>query len=474
MMIGRKNEREELLSTLEAEDSQFVAVYGRRRVGKTYLIRETFDYHFAFQHTGLAKGTLTEQLAEFQESLRQAGMKRPRRPKSWMDAFHMLSDFIAGIKSEEKKVIFIDELPWMDTVRSNLLSALEHFWNGWASARKDIVLIVCGSATAWVQKKILNNYGGLHNRVNIKMRVVPFTLAECEQYMESRGFALSRKQLTMGYMAMGGIPYYWSLMNKKWSLDQNIDNLFFSYEGKPKKEYDALYASLFKYPGPYMKVVNALGRVRQGLQREEILRLTKLSDNTVFSDVLSDLEECGFIRKYAAIGKRSHGSFYQLIDNYTLFYLNFIKENEENDEHFWTNSIDAPVRTSWSGGAFERLCLWHIRQIRMALGIQGVVSSVYSWRTEATEQHDGAQIDLLIDRKDDNITLCEMKYADDEYAFDAVEEKKLRNRRTAFKLDTKTKKAIQITFVTTYGLRKNSHSDIVQSVVTMDDLFREY
>lgn len=472
-MIGRKTEKEELLSTLEADESQFVAVYGRRRVGKTYLIRETFDYHFAFQHTGLAKGTLTEQLGEFQESLRQAGMKRPHRPKSWMDAFHMLSDFIAGLAHEGKKVIFIDELPWMDTVRSNLLSALEHFWNGWASARKDIVLIVCGSATAWIQKKILNNYGGLHNRINIKMRIMPFSLAECEQYMESRGIVFSRKQLTMGYMAMGGIPYYWSLMNKKWSLDQNIDHLFFNNEGKLKKEYEALYSSLFKFPAPYIKVVNALGTVRKGLRRDEILKITKLSDNNTFSDVLNDLEECGFIRRYTAIGKKSYGSFFQLIDNYTLFHLNFIKENKENDEHYWTNSIGTPVRMSWSGLAFERLCLWHIRQIKIALGIQGVVSSVFSWRTEANEQHDGAQIDLIIDRKDDVTNLCEMKYADDDYAIDAEEERKLRNRRSAFYLDTKTRNTIHTTLVTTYGLRKNTHSDIVQSVVTMNDLFKE-
>ena len=472
-MIGRKTEKEELLSALEVDESQFVAVYGRRRVGKTYLIRETFNYQFSFQHTGLAKGSLTEQLAEFQESLRLAGMKRPRCPKSWMDAFHMLSDLIAGQDNKEKKVIFIDELPWMDTPRSNLISALEHFWNGWASARKDIVLIVCGSATAWIQKKILNSYGGLHNRVNIKLRVVPFTLHECEKYMESRGIELSRKQLTLGYIAMGGIPYYWSMMNKKWSLDQNIDNLFFKNDGQLQKEYDALYASLFKYPDAYIKVVNALGGVRQGLQREEIIRITKQSDNQTFTDVLRDLEECGFIRKYSAIGKKSHGAFYQLIDNYTLFYLNFIKENKENDEHFWTNSIDTPVRTSWSGLAFERLCLWHVPQIKSALGIRGVNSSVYSWRTEANEEHRGAQVDLLIDRKDDIINLCEMKYADDDYAFNAEEEQKLRHRKTAFKLDTKTKKAVHTTLVTTYGLRRNSHSDIVKSVVTMDDLFKD-
>ena len=470
-MIGRIVEREELLSTLQSEESQFVAVYGRRRVGKTYLIRETFGNQFTFCHTGLATGTLCEQLSEFRESLRLAGMNKVRKPQNWLDAFHLLADFLSGIKDEGKKVLFFDELPWMDTPKSNLITALEHFWNSWANARKDIVLIVCGSATAWVQKKILANYGGLHNRVTMKIRVQPFTLRECELYMESKGMALSRKELITGYMAMGGIPYYWSLMKKKWSIDQNIDNLFFVRDAPLHDEYSALYASLFKYPEPYMKVIAALAGVKQGIQRQDILSKTKLSDNQTFTDVLRDLEQCGFIRKYQAVGKKTRGAFFQLIDNYTLFYLNIIKENKEGDEHFWTNSIDTPLRNTWAGLAFERICLWHILQIKKTLGIQGINSSVYSWRTEATEQYGGAQIDLLIDRKDDVINLCEIKYADDLYALDAAEEVKIRNRRTAFKASTGTRKAIHTTLITTYGLRMNSHSGMIQSVVTMDDLF---
>ena len=471
MLIGRTTEMAELLATLEADESQFVAVYGRRRVGKTYLIRETFANRIAFQHTGLAKGAFKEQLAEFQQSLKDAGMNNPQRPKTWIDAFHLLSDFLSSIGGNEKKVVFIDELPWMDTPKSNLLGALEHFWNAWASARKDIVLIVCGSATAWIQKKILNNYGGLHNRVTVKMRIPPFSLKECEQYVQARGLALNRKELVLGYMALGGIPFYWSLLKKNLSLDQNIDNLFFKADATLRDEYNALYASLFKFPEPYMKIVIALGNVKQGMQRHDIINKTKLSDNQTFTDVLRDLEQCGFIRKYQAIGKKTRDAFYQLIDNYSLFYLNYVKENNENDEHFWTNSIDTSVRNSWCGLAFERVCLWHIQQIKTALGIQGITSSVYSWRTVANEEHVGAQVDLLIDRKDGVINLCEMKYSDDYYLFDAEEEAKLRNRRTAFKSDTDTKKTIHTTLITTYGLRNNSHSGIAQSVVTMNDLF---
>lgn len=471
IMIGRLTEKEELLATLDDTESQFVAVYGRRRVGKTYLIRETFDNKFAFQHTGVANGTLKAQLAEFQESLRLYGMEEPRCPKNWIEAFHMLADLLSTKNGGQKKVVFIDELPWMDTPKSYMLSALEHFWNSWASARKDIVLIVCGSATAWIQKKILNNYGGLHNRVTLKMCIHPFTLGECEKYMLSRGFSLSRMEIIVGYMAMGGIPYYWSLMKKKFSLDQNIDNLFFQADAPLRNEYNALFASLFKFPESYMKVVIALSEVKCGMLRSEILKSTKLSDNQTFSDVLSDLEQCGFIRKYMALGKKTRGAFYQLIDNYTLFYLRFVTQNSTNDENFWINSIDTPLIYSWCGLAFERVCLWHIPQIKIALGIQGVKCSVYSWRTTPNELHDGAQVDLLIDRKDGVINLCEMKFSDNDYVMDAVEEKNLRNRRTAFKMETQAKKSIHTTLVTTYGLRQNSHSSIVQSVVTIDNLF---
>lgn len=470
-MIGRKAEQEELLEAFNKDESQFVAVYGRRRVGKTYLIRETFHGKFVFQHTGLANAPLAEQLAEFQRSLQTSGMKKASRPKSWREAFHFLSDMVEKIDGNDKKVIFIDELPWMDTPKSNLLSALEHFWNSWASARKDIVLIVCGSATAWVQKKILNNYGGLHNRVTLQLLVKPFTLGECESYAESLGLSLSREEVAVGYMIMGGIPYYWSLLKKKWSLDQNINHLFFKDGAPLRNEFNALYFSLFKSPEPYMKVVTALATVQQGMQRSDILRIAKLSDNDIFSRVLSDLQLCGFVRRYSAIGKKSRNGFYQLIDNYTLFYLSFITQLNGNSESFWTDTIDTPLRNAWTGLAFERLCLWHIPQIKTALGINGINCSVYSWRTEPNEQHCGAQIDLLIDRNDGVINLCEMKFADSEYALDSTEESKLRNRRSAFRLDTETKKSVHITLVTTYGLRKNSHSGIVQSVVTLNDLF---
>ncbi len=470
MIIGRKEEQQILHSAAQSENSEFVTVYGRRRVGKTYLIRETFGYKFTFQHTGLAKGNTKEQLFSFAISLRDAGYDDCPIPKSWLEAFSLLSTYLKN-STDEKKIVFLDELPWMDTPRSNFISAFEHFWNGWASARKDIVLIICGSATSWIINKVINDHGGLHNRVTKQIALQPFTLKECEMFAQSKGLEMSRYQLAECYMVFGGIPYYWSLLEKGLSLAQNIDKIIFAKNGKLSNEFNQLYASLFKSPEQYIDIVTALGKKKAGMTREEIIAATDKYSNGALSKVLDELEYCGFIRKYNGFDKKSKQAIYQLIDNYTLFYFKFIQQNENNDEHFWSASIDSAMHRAWSGLAFERLCMAHTQQIKAALGIAGVLSNVYSWRKEADETSDGAQIDLLIDRKDQVINLCEMKYSLSEYAIDAEYEQKLRNKKSAFINATNTRKAVHLTMVTTFGIKANAHSGIVQNEITLEDLF---
>ena len=470
MIIGRKEEQQILHSAAQSENSEFVAVYGRRRVGKTYLIRETFGYKFTFQHTGLAKGNTKEQLFSFAISLRDAGYDDCPIPKSWLEAFSLLSTYLKN-STDEKKIVFLDELPWMDTPRSNFISAFEHFWNGWASARKDIVLIICGSATSWIINKVINDHGGLHNRVTKQIALQPFTLKECEMFAQSKGLEMSRYQLAECYMVLGGIPYYWSLLEKGLSLAQNIDKIIFAKNGKLSNEFNQLYASLFKSPEQYIDIVTALGKKKVGMTREEIIAATDKYSNGALSKVLDELEYCGFIRKYNGFDKKSKQAIYQLIDNYTLFHFKFIQQNENNDEHFWSASIDSAMHRAWSGLAFERLCMAHTQQIKDALGISGVLSNVYSWRKEADETSDGAQIDLLIDRKDQVINLCEMKYSLSEYAIDAEYEQKLRNKKSAFINATNTRKAVHLTMVTTFGIKANAHSGIVQNEITLEDLF---
>ena len=474
MIIGRENELQVLHDAYHSEYSEFVAVYGRRRVGKTFLIREAFNYKFTFQHSGLANSNRDEQLAEWQLSLEKCGMKNAKLPKNWREAFSLLDDLIRHSRAK-KKVIFLDELPWMDTQNSNFVSALEHFWNGYASARKDVLLVVCGSATSWIINKIFKNHGALYNRVTVKIHLQPFTLNECKQYADSLKLKLSQRQVMEGYMIMGGIPFYWSFLRRGSSLAQNIDRMFFASDADLDEEFEALYASLFKNPEPYIQVVTALSNIRKGMSRNEIAETCHLPNNGNLTKVLKDLEQSGFIRKYRTIGKKSHDSLYQLIDFYTIFYFKFIADNRGNDKNFWSKSQATNQYLTWCGLAFERVCLLHVEQIKKALSIGGIISNEYSWQSTKTKKEKdkkGAQIDLLIDRNDGVIDLCEMKYTVGEYSISQKEETEILNRKARFMEETKTLKAIHTVLITTIGLAQNEHSDIIDNIVIINDLFK--
>ncbi len=480
MLIGRNNEIATLHELLNSDESQFVAVYGRRRVGKTFLIRENYKSNFIFQHTGTYGAPCKEQLKSFQQSLYFAGMSKCALPKTWSEAFGLLWNFIKNCpERDDKKVIFIDELPWMDTPKSNFIHALDHFWNAWASTRKDLILVICGSATSWIIDNVVMNYGGLHNRLTCQINLQPFTLKECKQYCDAKNLGYKNRQILEAYMAIGGIPYYWSFLKKGKSLAQNFDRMFFQPNGELIHEYDSLYASLFKKPRCHIAIINALASKKQGLLRDDLLKISRLTDNSQFSKALRELEQCGFIRKFTAIGKKIKDTSYQLIDNYTLFYFDFISENVNEDTHFWSSSMGTSIHYSWAGRAFERVCMQHILQIKEALGFAAVISSVHSWTCKGKKDpitgktlSKGAQIDMLIDRNDDTINLCEMKYTNAPYTITEEEDERIRNRRETFIKETGTKKAVLITMITSFGLVPGGYADDIQCQLTMDDLFR--
>lgn len=473
MIIGRKAEQEELRQAYNSEYSEFVAVTGRRRIGKTFLVRETFNYTFAFQHSGLANQKTRAQLKEFRQSLIRSGLKKCRIPTDWSDAFFLLSQLLDQ-QDDGKKVVFIDELPWMDAPRSNFVSAIEHFWNGYASARKDILLIICGSATSWIINNVFRNHGGLHNRVSYRIHLAPFTLRECEQYAKSQRLVMSRYDILECYMVMGGVPFYWSLLERGKSLSQNIDALFFSPMGKLHFEYNELYDSLFKNPEPYLQVVSTLGTKRIGMTREELIREGGITNNGQLTRVLEDLEACGFIRQYRYQGIKRSTAIFQLIDNYTLFYYKFINQRSDIDNNFWSMNVNTSARNSWEGLAFERVCFEHIKQIKQALGIAGVSTHIYSWRVKDDPIHgDGAQIDMIIDRSDHVVNLCEMKFSTKEYAIEKSDDDNLRHKVGRFEQTLKSHKAIHMTFITPFGIKQNMYQYVVQNVITAEDLFKE-
>ncbi len=360
----------------------------------------------------------------------------------------------------------------MDTPKSGFVTQLEFFWNSWASARKDILLIICGSATSWIINKVFKNKGGLHNRVTEKIPLRPFTLRECELYCISRGLKLGREQIGLLYMVLGGVAYYWSLLENGMSAAQSIDHLFFSPEAKLYGEYDELYDSLFKNPEQYKKIVMALGTKASGLTRNDLIEDFGIENNGALSSVLEELEQCGFIRVYNAFNKKKRGSIYQLTDCYTLFYFKFLKKNKSQDYSWWSHNINSQSVRTWCGLAFERLCFSHIEQIKHKLGISGISTSVCAWRSDRYKSDkDGAQIDLIIERADKVINVCEIKWSNGEYEITKAYNTVLQNKLGTFIEETGTNCPIHLTMITTNGIKRNSYQDTVQSQVSLDDLF---
>lgn len=470
MFIGRDKEIQELMRAFNSPQAEFVAVYGRRRIGKTYLIRHTFKDKITFACSGQASGKMADQLFGWHSSLKDAGLLTDNRPKSWLEAFEMLKELIKSSKSK-KKVIFIDEMPWLNTPKAGFVNALEFFWNGWASGRDDVLLIVCGSATSWIVNKLFKNHGGLHNRVTSRISLEPFTLNECEKYIIARGFTLSRYDILELYMVLGGVPFYWSLLETGKSVAQNIDNMFFESNGKLRYEFNELYHSLFKSPEHYIAIVKALGNNKAGLNREELIKKSKMPSSGTISTILSDLEHCGFIKVIPIYGNKN-GAIYQLIDNFTLFFFKFISKNVNNDEKFWSHNYLSPVRSAWVGLAFERVCFQHIRQIKQALGIAGVVANIFSWRTGLSPQGEsGAQIDMLIDRADNMVNICDMKFSNQEYVVTNEDINNLRHKALRFSQSRGKNKSINLTLITVVGLAHTAHWGEIQNVITASDLF---
>lgn len=471
MLVGRKEEINELKRAYDSEYSEFVAVYGRRRVGKTFLVRETFKNQFTFQYTGALNVTNKEQLNEFYQSMLKQGLSPLLpSPKTWFDAFRMLEELIAA-STQNRKIIFLDELPWMDAPNSKFVAAFEHFWNGWGSARKDVLLIICGSATSWIINKIFRNKGGLYNRVTYRLRIKQFSLAECEEYAKAYGLPLNRNMILECYMVMGGIPYYWSKLNPAKSMPRNINDLFLKENGVLRDEFNYIYASIFNRPEKYLKVVEALAGKKSGLTRDEIIQKSKLGNNGQLSNILEDLIECGFVRKYCHTDRKLRDALYQLIDCYTLFYYQFVKNAYNVDDEYWDKLLRTPTYNTWCGLAFERVCLLHSRQIKVALGISGIMANIFSWHAKGNEEHPGVQIDLLIDRSDNVINVCEMKYAPRGYSLTASALKNINMKVVVLQKYVPARRFVSPVLITSNGVIRNKYSDDIRQFVTADQLF---
>ena len=469
-IVGRAHEQAELRRYFLSGKPEFIVVSGRRRVGKTYLVRELFSEDMSFYFSGATGKNVTNryQLRMFDEAIRAYGGNAGPASLSWIDAFQKLRHIVEHQK-EKRQVIFLDELPWLDSPRSDFLPALDNFWNTFASARSDVMLIVCGSSASWIVRNIFENKGGLHNRITGRIMLAPFTLGECEAFFDAYGIVMNRYQIADLYMVLGGIPYYLSMLEKGLGPSQNIDKLLFVNNAPLKNEFDEVYHSLFGASDRHISVVRALSKTKAGITRDEIIKAAHIPGGGNLTRTLRELEQCGFIEKYMDFTKPKNNAYYRLMDPFSLFWLKYVEHNNSKDEYYWTNLLDDGGRRAWSGYAFELLCLLHIAQIKKRLGISGISTQVFSWRSKQSSP--GAQIDLLIVRKDGVINLCEMKYSIHPYTISRKDDQALQHKRMIFLRETSARHAIHVTMVTTYGLEEKGYRAAIQSEITLNDLF---
>lgn len=472
-IAGRKEEIALLQSLLQKDEAEFVAVYGRRRVGKTFLVRQVYKNQIVFECSGLHKKSFGQQLENFwltlQENQLNGSVSLP--PKTWLQAFSQLKSYLNTLKNEAKKVVFLDEIPWFETPRSGFLAALDNFWNQYCSKREDIILVICGSAASWIIKKVINDRGGLHNRITTHVQLMPFTLRETKAFLEQQQVQLTLKDIVQLYMCIGGIPFYLRDVRGGKSVPQILDDLFFVKQASLKREFDNLYASLFKNSELHEKIVAALSVKSKGLTRAEIMVQTKLKSGSGLSIALKELIECGFVQQILSIRPKEK-SLYRLVDEYSLFYFKFLKDNRLKSS--WLQKSNQAVYTTWLGYAFENLCLKHTAPIKKALGIHGVVTNEYTWAKKGNKTAKGTQIDLVIDRSDNCINLFELKFYNKPYEITKTYAEQLRQKVAIFKTETKTKKNVFLTFLTTFGVLKNKYYlSVVTNQLLIEDLFEE-
>lgn len=475
MLIGRESEKEILCKLLKSKQAEFVAIYGRRRVGKTYLVKQFFKEKIVFSFTGAFETKTNIQINNFWVELKRVypAAEFQENPQNWSEALHRLTDYLISVKETKSKiVIFIDELPWLDRTGAGFLSSLEYFWNQNGSQFNNLIFISCGSAASWMIGKLLKAKGGLHNRVTCRIELKPFNLKETKEFCEYKNLKFNYYQLTQLYMILGGIPYYWQAIEQGKSVAQVVENLCFDHNGILTKEFEYLYHSLFKNADKHVKVIEALSAHPYGLTRNQLLAESQISNGGNFVRVIENLIDCGFIKSLEPFGKKNRDTVFRIIDFYSVFYLKYIERNIGERNNVWQSLSTSAGYNSWMGYAFENICLTHLKPIHKALGIGGVYTKISSFYFKGNDELPGAQIDVVIERNDGIIHLCEAKFTNIEFVLNKEINQTLRRKRLVFQEFTKTKKMIVTTLFSTYPAIQNQYyNEEIHSEVSLESLF---
>lgn len=472
IMIGRSEQIQMMQHALQLEKSSFIAITGRRRVGKTFIVREIYKEHFCFSVTGIQNATLIIQIGNFLQKLQeyQGGGVSLKGIKTWQDVFFQFKAYLKSLPTDRKQVIFIDELPWMANSKSGFITFLAHLWNDYLSQEKHFILVVCGSATSWITNKIINDKGGFHNRVTIPIHLKPFTLSETKQFFQSKNIEFTDNGIAEIYMTLGGLPYYLEQIEKGESPAKAIERICFAPNGILKNEYNNLYKALFENWEKHEAIVQELAQTNKGLSRKELIARTKISAGGNFNRVMNDLLLTDFVVEYQPFGSKKRDSIIKLTDEFSVFYHRFMKENEKKDASIWSMLYPSQSYKIWRGMAFESLCLKHVSEIKSALGIKNVYTETSGYFKSKTAT-DGFQIDLIIDRKDAAINLCECKFYESSFEITKEYAANLKRRKEAFRTETKTKKMLFNTLITNEELTQNAYSkEVVDAIVQLSDL----
>ncbi|MDN3506971.1 MAG: ATP-binding protein [Simkaniaceae bacterium] len=480
-IIGREKEKKTFEKVLRSREAEFVALYGRRRVGKTFLVREYFSKKGTFfEFSGLKNASISIQLENFAKALSRTFYKNAplKVPKDWQEAFEMLTEQVEKHPKSKKIILFLDEFPWLATRRSGVVQALDYFWNQFWSRFPNLIVVVCGSAASWMLEHLIQAKGGLHNRLTRRILLEPFNLKEVERFLKSRKIKLNQKQVVDLYMCMGGIPYYLKELEPGKSATQLIDRICFQKDGLLHTEFENLFHSLFDHADLHFDIVREIAKMGNKISRQELIKNLRLTSGGNLKKRLNELEASGFVQAYVPYGKKERDRYFRITDEYSLFYLKWIeplrKTGTRMGRDYWKNLVKTPKISTWAGYAFENVCLKHIHQIQGALGLERIACKTGTWRfiPKKGGAEEGAQIDLLFDREDGVITICEIKYSDKLFALDKQYAKKLMKKMDIFEEKFRTQKELFLALITTVGLKKTAWAEeMVQDVVTLKDLF---
>ncbi len=471
-MIGRQQEIKKIDLLLNSSRAQFLAVTGRRRVGKTFLIDTLLSNRYCFSMTGIQNGNINAQLLNFAVKLAEyKGTTDVVTSKSWQLAFLQLKAYLKTLNKKEKQVIFIDELPWMATPKSGFIQMLAHLWNDYLSKEAHFILIICGSATSWISKKVINDPGGLHNRLTEIIHLNPFTLKETNEFLKSKGLRFTNQEIAKIYMALGGIPFYLENLRKGESFPIAIERICFAPTGLLRNEYNNLYQALFNHADIHKAIISVLAIKPYGMTHAEILHKTGLKQSGSYQRAIEELIVSDFIVEQLPFGKKKRGVTYRLIDEYSIFYHRFIKPNKKYIPKMWQQIAASQSYKIWTRYAFEAICHKHIEAIKQALGITAVYTEISGLYVPNTDNKEGFQVDLIIDRKDDTINLCEIKFYASVFTINKNYYQQLLQKRQRFIEHTKTKKQVFLTFISNNGLNQNDYAtEIIDASIILDDL----